>query len=145
MNIFLLSILALMIISAGWYWFEGRWDRRLFASTPGETYQNLRPKAAMALLHSRNDVQVLDVRSKLEFTWGSLPGAQNIPLGDSDFRKRIAGIDTTKPVLVYCAGGYRSRKAVAVLRDLHFKAVYHLHRGYHSWQLARLPVVKPAG
>lgn len=143
MNIFLLSVLALMVLSAGWYWFEGRWDRRLFASTPGTVYKNLRPRATMELLSTRKNVQVLDVRSKLEFTWGCLPEAQNIPFGDSDFRERVAALNITKPVLVYCAGGYRSRKAVAVLRELHFNTVYHLHRGYHSWQIAGQPIIKP--
>lgn len=143
MNIFLLSILALMILSAGWFWFEGRWDRRLFASAPGIICKNLRPRAAMELLSTKKDVQVLDVRSKLEFNWGCLPEAQNIPLGDPDFRERVAALNITKPVLVYCAGGYRSRKAVAALRELHFRTIYHLHRGYHSWQIAGHPVTKP--
>lgn len=143
MNIFLLSILALMILSAGWHWFEGRWDRRLFAAAPGITYRNLRPRAAMELLSTKKNVQVLDVRSKLEFTWGCLPDAQNIPLGDPDLKERLAALNISKPVLVYCAGGYRSRKAVAVLRELHFQTVYHLHRGYHSWQIAGHPVIKP--
>lgn len=143
MNFFLLSILALMILSAGWYWYEGRWDRLLFASTPGIKYKNLRPKAAMELLNTKKDVQVLDVRSKLEFTWGCLPDAQNIPLGDPGFPERVAALNVSKPVLVYCAGGYRSRKAVAILRELHFKTVYHLHRGYHSWQIAGHPVLRP--
>lgn len=143
MNIFLLSILALMILSAGWYWFEGRWDRRLFVSAPGVIYKNLRPRAAMELLTTRKNMQVLDVRSKLEFTWGCIPEASNIPLGDPDFRERVAALNVSNPVLVYCAGGYRSRKAVAVLRELHFTTVYHLHRGYHSWQIAGHPVIKP--
>ncbi|MEY4485329.1 MAG: hypothetical protein RL693_2781 [Verrucomicrobiota bacterium] len=143
MNIFLLSILVLMVVSAGWYWFEGRWDRRLFVSAPGINFKNLRPRAAMELLNAKNDVQVLDVRSKLEFNWGCVPDALNIPLGDPDFRERVAALNISSPVLVYCAGGYRSRKAVAILRELHFKAVYHLHRGYHSWQIAGQPVMKP--
>lgn len=143
MNIFLLSILALMVLSAGWYWFEGRWDRRLFLSTPGITCKNLRPREAIKLLTTRKNVQVLDVRSKLEFAWGCLPDAQNIPLGEPDFQERVAALNVSKPVFVYCAGGYRSRKAVSLLRELHFQSIYHLHRGYHSWQLAGHPVIKP--
>lgn len=97
----------------------------------------------MELLTTRKNVQVLDVRSKLEFAWGCLPNAQNIPLGEPDFQERVAALNVTKPVFIYCTGGYRSRKAVAVLRELHFQTIYHLHRGYHSWQLAGHPVIKP--
>ena len=45
-----------------------------------------------------------------------------------------------RPVLVYCAGGYRSRKAVSILRELGFVSIHNLHRGFHSWRLAGLPV-----
>jgi rhodanese-related sulfurtransferase len=34
---------------------------------------------------------------------------------------------------VYCAGGYRSRKAVVQLKQLGFENIQHLHRGYLSW------------
>jgi rhodanese-related sulfurtransferase len=37
-------------------------------------------------------------------------------------------------VLVYCAGGFRSRKAVAKLKELGFKNIQHIHRGYMSWK-----------
>jgi rhodanese-related sulfurtransferase len=36
-------------------------------------------------------------------------------------------------VLIYCAGGFRSRKAVVVLKELGFENIQHLHRGYGSW------------
>jgi rhodanese-related sulfurtransferase len=131
-------VATLILIVVAWYGFEWRWDRRLFAPMPNRICQNLRPRAAMELLRSRNDVQVLDVRSKSEFNGGALPGAISIALNASDFRERVAALDKTKPVLAYCAGGFRSRKAVEVLRELGFESIYNLHRGYHSWRIARL-------
>ena len=53
--------------------------------------------------------------------------------------------DRNKPVLIYCAGGFRSRRAAGVVRALGFQSIHHLHRGYLSWPMARLPVVKKAG
>lgn len=97
----------------------------------------------MELLNAKDDVQVLDVRSNKEFIRGALPDAKNISISDPEFRERVAAMDQAKPVLVYCAGGYRSRRAVEVLRALNFRTVYHLHRGYHSWQIAGQPVMKP--
>jgi len=130
------TLVILTLIVLGWYRFEGRWDRKLFAARPGRVCENLRPAAANELLHSGKVVQVLDVRSPAEFASGALPGAVNVSLGSADFRDQVARLDKSKPVLVYCAGGYRSRKAVEVLLDQGFESIHHLHRGYHSWRFA---------
>ena len=127
------ALILLAVVSACWFWFEGRWDRRLFAVEPGRVCENLRPRAAQALLRSRGDVQVLDVRSATEFAGGALPGAMNLSLGSPSFNEQVGRLDKSLPVLVYCAGGFRSRKAVEVLRELGFQSIHHLHRGYHSW------------
>jgi rhodanese-related sulfurtransferase len=129
----------LLAVVAGWYLYEGVWDRRLFRSAPGNLIQNLYPPQARELLERDPTVQVVDVRAIREFQGGAIPRARNVPMGDPAFRNRLLTLDLTKPVLVYCAGGYRSRKAVAVLRDLGFKSIHHLHRGYMSWQMAGFP------
>ena len=133
--IWLLVILTFIVI--GWFWFEGRWDRRLFRHQPGRVCVNLRPHEAKAFLEANPQTQVLDVRSAAEFNGGALPGAIHLSIGDADFADRVAQLDKQRPVLVYCAGGFRSRKAVEVLLDLGFTNIQHLHRGYHSWQMAR--------
>jgi len=53
-------------------------------------------------------------------------------------------MDRDRPVLVYCAGGYRSRKTVEVLRSLGFRSVHHLHRGMLAWRRSGQGVVPPA-
>jgi rhodanese-related sulfurtransferase len=53
-------------------------------------------------------------------------------------------MDRDRPVLVYCAGGDRSRKSVEVLRSLGFKSVHHLHRGMMAWRRSGQGVVPPA-
>jgi hydroxyacylglutathione hydrolase len=133
--------LALMVV-VGWYAFESRWDRRLFAASPDCVSENIRPERANELLASAAGVQVVDVRSAREFEAGALPGAVNIPLDDPAFRERLGSLNPKKPVLVYCAGGYRSRKAVLILREKGFACIHHLHRGFHSWRFAGLPVVQ---
>jgi rhodanese-related sulfurtransferase len=47
---------------------------------------------------------------------------------------KVASLDKKKPVLVYCAGGFRSRKAVVKLKELGFENIQHIHRGYMSWR-----------
>jgi rhodanese-related sulfurtransferase len=142
MSLILSCLFAFGAVSMALFWFENRWDRRLFAAEAGRKCENLRARAVMKLLRTAPKVQVLDVRSEKEFAGGALPNAINVPSSSHAFRERIAKLDRATPVLVYCAGGFRSRKAVEILRDLDFKSIYHLHRGFHSWQLVGLPVVK---
>lgn len=130
--IWFISILLLCVV--GWYWFEHRWNQQLFSAAPGNTCVNIHPPEARAFLEQHPETQVLDVRSQAEFSGGAIPGAVHISIGDDNFAKRVGELDREKPVLVYCAGGYRSRKAVEVLKALEFKNIQHLHRGYMSWK-----------
>ncbi len=77
---------------------------------------------------------MLDVRSKGEFYGGALPRAVDISIGDEAFDSKVGTLDKAKPVLVYCVGGFRSRKAVARLKQIGFKNIQHIHRGYMSWK-----------
>lgn len=60
---------------------------------------------------------VLDVRSRLEFLFGHLDGAVNIPVdrlpGGMSVR---ADVTPTTRILVYCASGGRSAAAATALR-----------------------------
>ena len=129
---FLLIIIAAVV--GLWYWYEGSWDRGLFKASPGFVCENLNANQAKAWLRAHPETQVLDVRSQAEFDGGALPNAVNISLGDEAFDSKIASLDQAKPILVYCAGGFRSRKAVAKLKELGFQNIQHIHRGYMSWK-----------
>ncbi len=141
--IWALGIVVLIVI--GWYTFEGWWDRRLFRSGQDRICANIHPAKARAFLDSHPGTQVIDVRSRSEFAGGALPGAVNVPLGDMAFDHTLDGLDPKLPVLVYCAGGFRSRKAVPILMARGFTNIQHLHRGFHSWKLAGLPVTTRDG
>lgn len=136
----LLGSATLLVI--GWDVFEGRWDRRLFHAGPGPVFRNGSATGAKIFLDAHPDTQILDVRSAGEFSGGALPGAVHLSIGDPGFAAKAGKLDRTRPVLVYCAGGYRSRKAVEILNLMQFTTVQHLHRGYHSWKLAGLPVTR---
>lgn len=60
---------------------------------------------------------VVDVRSKLEFHLGHLPGAINIPVDQlPNGLSSRPGVTPKSRILVYCAGGTRSAQAAAILR-----------------------------
>ena len=128
------TIVIIATVIGLWYGFEGNWDGSLFKAKPGCVCANLKADQANAWLREHPETQVLDVRSTGEFSEGALPKAVNISIGDEAFDWKVAVLDKQKPVLVYCAGGFRSRKAVARLKELGFKNIQHIHRGYMSWK-----------
>lgn len=76
-------------------------------------------------------VAVVDVRSPAETAPGTIPGALTIPV--NELRARLGEIPATGPVVVYCAGGYRSSAAASVLRRAGFADVSDLLGGYTAW------------
>ncbi len=84
---------------------------------------------------------VLDVRSKEEFAAGHIPGAVHIPY--REVGKRIAEIDASNGVAVYCRVGPRARKGEAALLEAGVSKVLHVEGGYTAWQKAGLPTEIP--
>lgn len=83
---------------------------------------------------------VLDVREPGEFAAGHLPNARNIPL--AELEKRVGDLPAGKPVLVCCASGARSGRAISLLRKAGHEQVFNLAGGVQAWRQAGLPVVK---
>jgi hydroxyacylglutathione hydrolase len=78
----------------------------------------------------RNDpsLQIVDVRNPSECADGVIEGAENLPL--PTLLDRLDVLESTRPTVVYCAGGYRSATAASLLRSRGFVAVADLLGGY---------------
>ncbi len=46
----------------------------------------------------------------------------------------------TRPIVVYCAGGYRSSVAASLLRGHGFERVADILGGFEAWRAAGLPI-----
>ena len=66
-------------------------------------------------LDQQGQVQLLDIRNPGEVAAGMVPGATHIPL--PQLASRAAELDPRTPVIVYCAGGWRSSVAASLLRS----------------------------
>lgn len=78
---------------------------------------------------------VIDVREESEFAEGAIAGAINIPL-----RTLVANLDQIpqdKPVVTYCASGYRSALANGILHTLGYDNVRSFPAGYGAWEAAQ--------
>lgn len=91
-------------------------------------------------MDSMEDEIILDVRTPEEWANGTIPGAVKVDWYGDNFEAEIAKLDKSKPVLVYCAAGGRSARAMKKLSDLGFTQVYNLKGGMGAWNKAKYPV-----
>jgi len=103
--------------------------------------KNVTPEEAEKLIKSRKDLVILDVRTAEEFEAGHIKGAKNASFLDDDFDQKLKEV-TGKPVLVHCASGGRSAKAVKQMLGKEFPELYHMNGGMKAWQDAGKEVEK---
>lgn len=77
-------------------------------------------------------VLIIDTRSPEEFNEGHIPGAVNINIDGEDFEAKVAELDKSRPVAVYCRGGRRSKEAAAHMVSCGLD-VTELSNGILSW------------
>ncbi len=82
--------------------------------------------------------QLIDVRTAREWDAGHIEGAVNLPL--SQLSERAGALSADKPLVVYCAGGYRSAIAVSMLRGQGLPKVANLVGGLAAWESAQLDI-----
>ncbi|WP_197376578.1 MBL fold metallo-hydrolase [Mycolicibacterium baixiangningiae] len=87
--------------------------------------------AELDRLRAEDAVTLIDIRNPGEREAGAIPGSLHIPL--AQLRTRMAEIPADKPVVLHCAGGWRSSVAASLLRANDFRQVSDLLGGYHAW------------
>lgn len=86
-----------------------------------------------------SQVQLIDVRENWERAAGAIQPSAHLPFAAlqsvSGSSAAVESIDPTKPTVVYCAVGVRSRTAVEILRARHgFTQARSLRGGYQAWR-----------
>jgi hydroxyacylglutathione hydrolase len=74
---------------------------------------------------------LIDIRNPGELESGTIPGAIHIPL--AQLRARLDLVPTDRPIVVHCAGGWRSSVAASLMRAQGFAHVSDLAGGYNAW------------
>lgn len=74
------------------------------------------------------DTWIVDVRTKPEFFWNRLQGAESFPWG-AGVIEAAQDVPKDRPVLVTCLSGHRSPTVAVMLRKVGFKTVYNLNWG----------------
>jgi rhodanese-related sulfurtransferase len=86
-------------------------------------------------------IQILDVRTRLEFSHGHIAGAINVPIQSLRRELRHLDLDRSKPVVTICKTAHRSVPATRVLRAQGLDAVQ-LAKGMDEWRRQQLPVTR---
>ena len=103
------------------------------------TTQRISAPFAAELLASSEPPMTVDVRTAREREQKSISGSLSIPL--NHLAENLGKVPKGRPLLVYCAGGYRSSIAASLLQRSGFDAVSEIAGGIAAWEAAKLPVV----
>ena len=104
-------------------------------------------------LHSRDDVQFIDLRDVRELEReGVIPGAFHAPRGmlefwvdpESPYHKPVFSAPSTRYVL-FCAAGWRSALVTQTMQQTGLDEVGHIDGGFTAWKAAGAPVADCAG
>src|SRR5579875_2959239 len=106
--------------------------------TPDQVHEALKRKA-----EGSQDLVLVDVREKHEWSEGYIPGALHVPRGYLELQSEEAVPDKTKPVVLYCAGGVRSLMAGATLKQMGYQNVISMSGGFGQWKASGFPFVQP--
>jgi rhodanese-related sulfurtransferase len=111
------------------------------AITGGMAAGDLTASSAVQLMN-REKAVVVDVCETGEFAAGHIVGAKNIPLGDLEAKLPGAVKNKTLPLILVCASGMRSGRAVAIAKKLGYEQAQSLGGGLKAWKEANLPIEK---
>jgi len=113
---------------------------RSLESRPALTAKTERVSAPFAaeLLAASAPPLAVDVRSPREREQKFIAGSLAIPL--NHLEENLAMLPKDRPLLVYCAGGYRSSMAASLLQKHGFDRVSEIAGGIAAWEAANLPM-----
>jgi glyoxylase-like metal-dependent hydrolase (beta-lactamase superfamily II) len=96
-----------------------------------------------ALIETRPDLQLIDVRRRAEYESGHAPSAVNSPL--AKLRESVSQLNfkPTAQTAVICAGGYRSSAGASILQQLGFQNLLNVTGGTKAWISAGYEVEMP--
>ncbi len=100
--------------------------------------ERLSAQLAAELLSSPQPPLAIDVRAPRERDRKYIAGSLGIPL--NHLTENLEKLPKDRPLLVYCAGGYRSSIAASLLQRGGFDSVGEIAGGILGWEAAKLPV-----
>jgi hydroxyacylglutathione hydrolase len=104
------------------------------------TTERVSPALAAELLAGPHPPLVVDVRAPREHQQKHIDGSISLPL--THLTERLGELPKNRPLLVHCAGGYRSSVAASILQEKGFSQLQELAGGIAAWESAGLALLK---
>lgn len=99
------------------------------------------PQLAQWLENKAEPCRVIDVREMQEYTAGTVPGAEPMPLATLPLRAGELGRD--EKLVIICRSGARSAQACMFLQQQGYSNVFNLRGGMIGWAGKQFPVTLP--
>ncbi|MEJ2620140.1 MAG: rhodanese-like domain-containing protein [Candidatus Thiodiazotropha sp.] len=107
----------------------------------------LSPSDLYALQRQGKRVELLDVRTAVEFRQGHIPGAQLMTLdtlNDKTLKNQLGDPELRNRASLYitCQSGFRAQQAAERLKEAGYQNVVLVDGGTEAWQKAGLPIMR---
>jgi thioredoxin 1 len=102
------------------------------------SFKTIAPTDLAVFLKENPGTQLIDVRGVDESrAAGTIPGAKVAPLNSPTLDKLVKNLDKSKPVVVFCRSGMRSRMACDYISKQGITELYNLSGGHMAWLSAQ--------
>lgn len=100
------------------------------------------PLKLSELIHSGAAVELIDVRTPVEYREVHVSSARNVPLDQLNASQFAAGRSSAEPLYVICRSGSRGKQACEKFLAAGYANVVNVEGGTQAWDQAGLPVVR---
>ena len=98
--------------------------------------ERLSPAVAAERLASAEPPLLIDLRTPRERQLKAIPDSVSVPL--NRLPQQLAKLPRTRPLIVHCAGGYRSSVGASLLQRAGFTEISEIAGGLAAWEAAGL-------
>lgn len=107
------------------------------------TISTIRPQQLSEITRAGTPVELIDVRTPVEFREVHVSFARNVPLDRLDAAQFASGRkDSAQPLYVICRSGSRGKQACEKFLAAGYTNVVNVEGGTQAWDQAGLPVVR---
>jgi rhodanese-related sulfurtransferase len=107
------------------------------------TIATITPQQLFELHQSGADIELIDVRTPVEYREIHVPFARNVPLDQLDAARLASSRSgSSRPLYVICRSGGRGKQACEQLLAAGFTQAVNVAGGTQAWDQANLPVVR---
>jgi rhodanese-related sulfurtransferase len=98
----------------------------------------LSPNSVVQLINKERAL-LIDVREESEYKLEHIVNSLHVPLADLEARLEQVHQNKARPLVLVCASGIRSSKAVQIAKKLGYQEAHSLSGGLKSWKEVNLP------